>query len=275
MLLSKTGYKYPKVSEIRPIAVTTLPQKIIEHVLLERLENELGKKISKAQFGFRPRMETLMHVLRLIDRLKSIRDSKPKRFKHCLVFIDFSTAFDSIDHLLLIEKMSKFPECSNETINLLKWYLNSIKLRLDNNLIYKNRGELQGGVASPFLWLLYINDLLLDLEKIVGTSNTYAFADDLLICCVAVLQSLQRIIKMIKDWSSKFKTNMNVRKSAVLPLALRKNKKDNFNHNILNVPLVREYKYLGIIFDYSLKFDSSLNKARRAVRTMNNYSVLV
>ena len=58
---------------------------------------------------------------------------------------------------------------------------------------------------------------------------------------------------------------MNERKSAVLPLALRKSKKDNFNRNILNVPFVKEYKYLGIIFDYSLKFDSSLSKASKAV----------
>jgi len=48
--------------------VTTLPQKIIEHILLQRLENELGKSISRSQFGFRPGKETLMHLMRLMDR---------------------------------------------------------------------------------------------------------------------------------------------------------------------------------------------------------------
>jgi len=126
MLLSKTGSKYPKINEIRPIAITTLPQKIIEHILLEKLESEFGESISRAQFGFRPRKETLMHIIRLIDRLQTIRELKSKRFKHCLVFIDFSTAFDSIDHQLLISIMESQPKCSKETLNFLKWYLSNI-----------------------------------------------------------------------------------------------------------------------------------------------------
>ena len=156
MLLSKTGSKYPKVSKIRPIAITTLPQKILEHVLLGRLETELGMTISRAQFGFRPKLETLMHVMRLIDRLKSILDTKPRRFRHCLVFVDFSTAFDSIDHNLLLKKIESLPNCIHQTLNLLKWYINSIHLNLEDKVIRQNRGSPQGGVASPFLWLIYI-----------------------------------------------------------------------------------------------------------------------
>ena len=96
-----------------------------------------------------------MHVLRLIDRLKTFKDSKPKRLNHCLVFIDFSTAFDSIDHQLLLNKIRSLPESTEETRNLLIWYLNSIQLKLEDDVIYQNRGSPQGGVASPFLVSLY------------------------------------------------------------------------------------------------------------------------
>jgi len=126
-----------------------------------------------------------MHIMRLIDRLKAIRDSKPKRFKHCLVFINFSTAFDSIDHQMLLDKMETLSKGTKETLNLLKWYLNSIHLNLEDNVINQNRGSPQRGVASPFLWLLYINDLLFELEKLAGLENTFAFADGLLICCIS------------------------------------------------------------------------------------------
>ena len=37
---------------------------------------------------------------------------------------------------------------------------------------------------------------------------------------------------------------------------------------------MKEYKYLGIVFDYSLKFDTSLKKVSKQVRAMNNYNVL-
>ena len=63
-------------------------------------------------------------------------------------------------------------------------------------------------------------------------------------------------------------------KSAILPLARRKAKNDEFNRCVLNVLYVRVYKYLGIVFDYTLKFDLSLRKVVKSVREMNNYRVL-
>ena len=78
-------------------------------------------------------------------------------------------------------------------------------------------------MATPFFWLLYINDLLIDIEGIVGIENTFAFADDLLICCNSMIEA-KKIIRLIKDWSNKFKITMNEKKSAILPLALRKKK---------------------------------------------------
>jgi len=87
VLLSKTGSKVPKASETRPIAITTLPQKILEHLLLERLEKELGSHIAKSQFGFRSKRETLMHVVRLIDRLQTRTTKKNVGMSHlCRLF---------------------------------------------------------------------------------------------------------------------------------------------------------------------------------------------
>jgi len=79
-------------------------------------------------------------------------------------------------------------------------------------------------VAPHFLWLIYVNDLLLDLEEMVGIKNCFAFADDLLIACSSP-QIASRVILKIKDWSKSNQILMNEKKSAILPLALRKNKK--------------------------------------------------
>jgi len=58
----------------------------------------------------------------------------------------------------------------------------------------------------------------------VGLGNTFAFADDLLLCCSSQLVAA-RAVKIIKQWSYKFKITLNEKKSAILPLALRKKKK--------------------------------------------------
>ena len=128
---------------------------------------------------------------------------------------------------MLLTKMESKSEFSQETLNLLKWYLSSIHLRLEENMIHQNRGSPQGGVASPFLWLIYINDLLVELEELVGLDSTFAFADDLLLCCSSPIMAL-KVIRKIKAWCDKFKITLNEKKSAVLPLALRKSKKDDF-----------------------------------------------
>ncbi|HRP36755.1 MAG TPA: reverse transcriptase domain-containing protein [Candidatus Dojkabacteria bacterium] len=120
MLLSKSGTLYPRLREIRPIAVTTAVQKIIEHVILGKLEAEMGSSISETQFGFRKQKETSMHVLRLLDRLKTFKETKMKRFTNHLVFIDFSNAFDAIDHEILLK--------NGRPVRVLKGNVKSIKM---------------------------------------------------------------------------------------------------------------------------------------------------
>jgi len=67
---------------------------------------------------------------------------------------------------------------------------------------------------------------------------------------------------------------MNEKKSAIMPLALRRRKSDNFNQHLLNVPYDKEYNYLGIVFVLTLQFDITLRKSSALVREMNNYGVL-
>ena len=88
-------------------------------------------------------------------------------------------------------------------------------MQVNEDCINQNRGSPQGGIASPFLWLLYINDLLLKLENLVGLKNCFAFADDLLISCNSPQVTI-RAIRIIKEWSQSNKVIMNEKKSAVL-----------------------------------------------------------
>jgi len=111
-------------------------------------------------------------------------------------------------------------------LNLLKWYLSDISLHLDD----QNGGSPQGGVAASFLWLIYINDLLLGLEKMVGLKNCFALADDNLTACNSP-QTASKVIKKIKEWNKSNKILMNEKKSVILPLALKEKKERRLYKN--------------------------------------------
>lgn len=182
--ISKTTSKFPKLTDTRPLAVTNLPQKILKKKILEVMSEQVSSKLSPTQFEFQPGRETLMQVIRLIDRLDTIRTDKHyKSGVKQLVFFDFSSAFDTIVHKELVKKCEEQMSCTLDLIGLLKWYVNQIHVRFGVSMINQNRESPQGGIVSPLLWLIYVNDFLEDLTSLVGQRNIFAYADDILIVC--------------------------------------------------------------------------------------------
>ena len=94
-----------------------------------------------------------------------------------MILIDLQKAFDTIDHDIVLKKLSAIG-FSNHTIGWLKSYRSNRLFRVDLGNCYSDPsnvrcGVLQGSILGPLLFLIYVNDMPQGVK-----SNLFLYADD-------------------------------------------------------------------------------------------------
>ena len=110
-------------------------------------------------------------------------------------------------------------------LNYLEKIYNDIEIQVGDKLndkkrMYVNRGVLQGSVLSPFLFNIYIDDLIELLNK---NQICYAYADDFVIIC-RTEQQLLEAMEIIDKWCKLNEMKVNKRKSAIMKLRKKQSK---------------------------------------------------
>ena len=75
------------------------------------------------------------------------------------LYIDLKSAFDTVDHELMFQKMLNLG-VSEELHNTIRWLYDQTKIKVGEEEIGIGRGVIQGGVLSPLLFLIAFNDLI-------------------------------------------------------------------------------------------------------------------
>jgi len=249
-LLNKLKSGTPSVEDLRPIMISSPIIKLIEAIALRELKDRLEPQIGAAQTGFISGHGTQVHMLRLIGKILDIREGPRFRSGNWFAFfVDFKSAFDRVDHIILFDKL-RGSGVSERTIGILKLLYNSYHFSFLGDKPRKvNSGVAQGSLVSPLLYDWYVNDLVLDLSRQFGMDYTFAYADDIALLCLGYSE-VRQAISMIEGWGVRNGALLNRRKCGVLPLRLREAtlpKKD-----LEGIPFVRQYKYLGIPLDSAL-----------------------
>ena len=225
----------------------------------ERLYKFLDKYncIYNLQYGFRAGHST-NHCL--LDLTESIRKALDNNKYAVGVFIDLQKAFDTVDHDILLSKLSHYGVRGNCN----KWfrtYLNDRKQYVSINGTESTIKEVkygvpQGSVLGPLLFLLYINDL----HMCVKFSTSRHFADDtnLLFTNTSLKQMKKHVnidLKLLSSWLRANKISLNVSKTEIL-LFRCPNKPINYDMRIKldgkRLYPSRYVKYLGILIDSHL-----------------------
>ena len=254
----------------RPISLLPAFSKVFERLIYNRMYSFLVKFsiLFSSQYGFRKHFSTEHALLELTNRIANALDNK---YHASSIFIDLSKAFDTLDHSILLTKLSN---CGFRGIfnDLILSYLSERKQSVLFNGVKSEFesitcGVPQGSILGPLLFLIYMNDI----ANSSSIAKFILFADDTSLFFESpTLSELNTLMnsefKLIKNWMSANKLSLNISKTKFMVFS--NSMKHQFNHeNYIKLIIdkhtienVSNFKFLGTWLDNNLNWKINTNE---------------
>jgi hypothetical protein len=156
-----------KIEEWRPITLLSCAYKVISGAVANRIEKVLPDIIGRAQKGFMKNRNIHMCNLNIID---SISQAWLNREETGILCVDFSKAFDSVEHYVIeqVFKFFNFGDFMTRTIQtLLKKRMGTVILTNGYSEKFDiKRGTPQGDRTSPYIFIMCIEILLIKIKRL-------------------------------------------------------------------------------------------------------------
>ena len=261
----------------RPISLLSVFSKIYEKLIYSRIYSYLDKcnLIYSKQFGFRSGYSTNHAIISITEHIRNLLDDG--EFV-CGVFIDLEKAFDTVHHNILCDKL-KYYGLRGKVNDLLKSYLSNRKQFVtingfDSELKNIDCGVPQGSSLGPLLFLMYINDFRLCLEK----TSCGHFADDTFIIYNSKkLKTIETVIntelKKVIKWLGLNKLSLNATKTELI---FFHSKRRPINYDSISIKFnglklvpVEHVKYLGMHLDSYLSWEYHIHELSKKLSRAN------
>jgi hypothetical protein len=266
ILLQKNGKPASDPENLRPISLLSQLGKTLERLILQLTYKLLPKHfIRKEQYGFRKRKSAAAQAFRF---LHSIKRQLKRGVKPIGLLLDMKAAFDKVPHWILAQKLRRV--LPSNLVQLLLSYLNDrqfyvVKGKLRSSTRKIRAGVPQGGVLSPLLFCIFINDL-----PTVNKLKLFLYADDTAALTTAYkkpgkMNALRLFIRKIQHWATCNGMSFNPLKSELIHFgSSTKRDKSKLTLHDETIPWTKTAKYLG------LHFNSYLSWATHAKKVLAN-----
>ena len=208
-LIKKPSLDPNNLKNFRPVSNLPFISKILEKVVLEQLKNHLGKNnlVEPFQSAYRENHCTETALLRITCDLLNAAD---EGMVPILSLLDLSAAFDTLDHHIMLQRLSLSFGLSG---TVLKWFSSYLTGRhffviidgIKSDLTPLEFGVPQGSVLGPMLYTLYT----LPLGNVIRQHLTpfHMYADDTQLYMSAkpsdttkLIMNVQSCIEAVKAW---------------------------------------------------------------------------
>ena len=271
-LLKKSNLNPEQLKNYRPVSNLSFLSKLLERIVLSQLLDHLESNdlLEPFQSAYRKHHSTETALLRVVNDLLQASD---KGCVSILSLLDLSAAFDTIDHSILLARLSQYFGCSGTVLNWFKSYLqNRTQCVLINGVksakSKPNYGVPQGSVLGPVLFTMYTRPL----SSIIAKLNAlyHFFADDSQLYpstqldnFAATCDDLQTCIESVADWMYGSKLRMNDEKTEAMCIGSKSKCKEitrkSMSVHQSKIIFSSSVKNLGVFLDQSLTMEVHVN----------------
>ena len=205
------------MNNYRPISLLSIFNKILEKLMYKRLISFIQRHnlFYEKQFGFREHHSTMDAALLITVKIqRAIEEGQYS----CGIFLDFSKAFDTVDHKILLKKLYHYGVCGTTY----RWFDSYLSNRKQFVSIGNEKSEIllialgvpQGSVLGPLLFILYINNFykssdIFDFHIFANDTNLFSSHKSLL----ALESEINSNLYHISNWLAANEPSLNTEKT--------------------------------------------------------------